>query len=761
MKATNPLSAGVLIAVLLACAIAFYLLVPTNKKLLDRLVQDGKSQRAMEVLHSLSDTEKATDLEFYELMRLRLNRQLGDPKDQAGVIAQIEASLEALERFASNQAYLAEVLESLSVLDDSARALRLVEPHLETYPQPVRQVLVVALVRDALASDRADVAAAAYEHSLRPFPPGETNLVEAVRLWRAAARPEQALRVLEDFEQRSGKNSSALGTALEELKFNLLREVSRNSEAFELASSLSRREAQTGEVGQKWLERMQATADNPSQRRKLLEEYRQEVHRNPADTKTWRLIVNMAMAADELDLVKEALQKLIQLTPQDTEAQTQLAQIYEWSDAPDRAFDLYLKLAGQNDEPALERLIALNPGLYRDTDVLRLLRELSRKPLPDKYRLFLARLLTRHGEYAEAYALYNGHLRDYPKDTAVMEEYAETLQRQQSYESALAVWKDVQKLKPKDDAVEGHVAELHYQLGDFENALQAYRQLAKRSTDLAAILKYCTLTESLGELQSLSEALALKMELKKQDDPEDFIKLAYVFNLLGADAKRRSVLERGLARFPTNDSLRLQLSVLLVEQKEDDRALPILARSNGLKTKLDPLRLYLELLIRTGRFSVAERFLKTGIQEELLETQSIILLTALIYEGNGNDAAAEQLHRKLYQQHPGANTYALSYLNILIRVGKTGEARTVLQPLLIAPTPDILREAARVYAELGDYKQAERLQSRVMELPGQTRFQDLIYLGDIRQAGGSRSAAQRAYRQALASAQLNLQLLSP
>jgi tetratricopeptide (TPR) repeat protein len=343
----------------------------------------------------------------------------------------------------------------------------------------------------------------------------------------------------------------------------------------------------------------------------------------------------------------------------------------------------------------------------------------------------------------------------------VMEEYAGTLQRQQSYESALAIWKGVQKLKPKDEEVEGHIAELHYQLGDFEKALQGYQELAKRSPDLAAVLKYCTLTESLGELQSLSEALALKMELTKQGDPEDFIKLAYVFNLLGADAKRRSVLERGLARFPTNDSLRLQLSVLLVEQKEDDQALPILARSNNLRTNLDPLRLYLELLVRTGRFAVAETFLKVRIEEGLLETQSIVLLRALIYEGNGNDAAAEQLHRKLYQQHPGANTYALSYLNILIRVGKTSEARTVLQPLLISPTPDILREAARVYAELGDYKQAERLQSRVLESPGQARFQDLIYLGDIRQAGGSRSAAQRAYRRALASAQLNLQFGSP
>ena len=83
MKPTNPLPIWGLMGILLACAITFYLLVPNQKKLLNRLVQDGKPKRALEVLHSLPQTEKARDPEFYELLRLRLNRQLLNPKDKA------------------------------------------------------------------------------------------------------------------------------------------------------------------------------------------------------------------------------------------------------------------------------------------------------------------------------------------------------------------------------------------------------------------------------------------------------------------------------------------------------------------------------------------------------------------------------------------------------------------------------------------------------------------------------------------------------
>ena len=409
---------------------------------------------------------------------------------------------------------------------------------------------------------------------------------------------------------------------LVEVKFNLLREVGRNSEAFDLASSLTSQN-EAGEARHKWLQRMQLTAGSPAQQRKLLEEYRHDVQANPTDVETWRRIAEMSTMAYDLPLAKEAYEKLLILTPRDMAAQKKLAQIYEWSGDANRAFALYIKLAEQKDAAALERLIALNPGLYRDKDVLKLLRGLDGEASQDKYRLILARLLIKHGEYTEANSLYQKHLQRKPEDTAVMEEYAQTLMRQQAYESALAIWKRLQELKPEDEAVRGRIAEVYYLLGDFEESLQAYQHLAKRSTNWATILKYGTLAESLDDFKSLSEALGRGIELSKQAAPDDFIKLAHVFSLLGADAERRGALERGLAQFPESDTLRMQLSILWDERKETGQALSILARSHNLKTDLAALRLYLELLIGSGDYAAAEKFLKSGIDEKILDAPSI------------------------------------------------------------------------------------------------------------------------------------------
>ncbi len=519
----------------------------------------------------------------------------------------------------------------------------------------------------------------------------------------------------------------------------------------------SPRQNEDGEARHKWLKSLQVTASSVAQQRKLLEEYRHHVQTDPADAETWRLIAKISTAANDLPLAKEAFQKLISLTPGDMAAQKQLAQLYEWSGDPNRAFALYIKLAEQKDAAALERLIALNPGLYRDKDVLKLLRGLDGEASQDKYRLILARLLIKHGEYTEANSLYQKHLQRKPEDTAVMDEYAQTLMRQQAYGSALGIWKSLQELQPEDEAVRGRIAEVYYLLGDYAESLKAYQHLAKRSTNLATILKYCTMAESLDDFKSLSEALDRVIELSKQATPDDFIKLAHVFSLLGADAERRGALERGLAQFPESDTLRMQLSILWDENREAGQALSILARSHNLKTDLGALRLYLELLLGSGDYKTAEKFLQSGIDEKLLDAQSINLLQALVYEGNQNDVAVERIYQKLYHQYPGESAYALNYLQILTKLGKTRKAQSVLQPLLKNPTPAILREAAHVYAELGDYKEAERLQARFLAFPGNAGFQEWSYLGDIRYAAGNRWAAQHAYRRALAAAEMNFQ----
>src|SRR5436190_7842651 len=169
-----------------------------------------------------------------------------------------------------------------------------------------------------------------------------------------------------------------------ELKFILQREMSRNNEACEIAAALAK-QSEPGKSRGKWLREMQGTADSPPEQRKLLAEYRRQVEANPADAETWELIGEIAAGTEDLGLAKQAFEKLITLRPGDLVAHKRLAELYEWSNDPGRAFDIYAKLAEQKDDAALDRLIALNPGLYRDKDVLRLLRAAVGEANGDKY----------------------------------------------------------------------------------------------------------------------------------------------------------------------------------------------------------------------------------------------------------------------------------------------------------------------------------------------------------------------------------------
>jgi predicted Zn-dependent protease len=220
-------------------------------------------------------------------------------------------------------------------------------------------------------------------------------------------------------------------------------------------------------------------------------------------------------------------------------------------------------------------------------------------------------------------------------------------------------------------------------------------------------------------------------------------------------------LESGLAQFPDNDGLRSQLCVLLVEKKQPRKALPILALSHNLKTDVDVLQLYLDLLVGNGDYAVAEKFLSSGIDQKILNAESINVLQALIYEGTQNDLAAEKIHQKLYEQFPAESAYALNYVRILAKLGHTKKAQGILQPLLKNPTLAVLREAATFYAESGNYKEAEKLQTRSIALSGKPGSQDWSYLGDIRYSAGNRASAQQAYRRALAVAELKLHSSPP
>ena len=109
---------------------------------------------------------------------------------------------------------------------------------------------------------------------------------------------------------------------------------------------------------------MEATASTPKQHHQLLAEYRRLVQQNLQNEAILRSAGKAALLLDDFPLAVEAYRMLTVLAPTNTSYLKNLAQLYEWNKDPTNAFDLYLKLAGEKDVEAVDRLVDLNPGLY-------------------------------------------------------------------------------------------------------------------------------------------------------------------------------------------------------------------------------------------------------------------------------------------------------------------------------------------------------------------------------------------------------------
>ncbi|MSU49651.1 MAG: hypothetical protein EXS37_11300 [Opitutus sp.] len=86
---------------------------------------------------------------------------------------------------------------------------------------------------------------------------------------------------------------------------------------------------------------------------------------------------------------------------------------------------------------------------------------------------------------------------------------------------------------------------------------------------------------------------------------------------------------------------------------------------------------------------------------------------------------------------------------MLLLRGHTAEARALLAPLLLKPTPPILRLAAEIARAAGDRAAAEKYQMAYLNSLRTAPALDWSALGDIRLSRGDRTGAKRAYAEAL------------
>ena len=753
-----PVSPRTLAGLLLGCALIAWLLLPSKRDLLERQLRDGQTLKALATLQGLSAWERRKAPEFYTLTELRLRRETLNVKNPNFVRQQILAACGAAEKFQFKPAFNQEFLSLLYLVPAAEETRALLQPFLARMPLALRRSVYDTLVAKALAASNPALAARTFAELWAAAPTDESATAEMIRLWRGAGRPANALAALDAFAKQTGVNLARSAPALALARVGLLRELGQPGRAFEAAWELAK--AGSEQTRAQMFELLVATARESGRGTEVLAEARRHAESMPTDENAWRMLAELAVAAGNQEQALAACQRLVVLRPNERVYHFKLAQLAEWNQQPSLAFDEYLQALRLKEPAAIERLMALNPGLYRDADLASALTAAGDLVDQNKHGRFLARLAVSVGSYDEARQVYERLLQQPGAGLALCKEYGRLLLDLQDYERAQVVYDRAAALAPRDVTVRRARAEISFRLGRFEESFTRYGQVFADAPDPGTLESFVALGESLGRISDLVTVLRRDLD-RGGADALAHERLAHFQSTLGQTAAMERTLREGVSRFPRNDTLRVQLVYLLAQEKQVPEAIQVLAQHPELRRSADLVQLNLELLAQAGRVPEAEQFLASGldaailaasgvqaIRERMKQAPAVVASANAAAAGSAAPMTPAELARR-YRENPGDAQLASDYALQLVDAGRAKDAERVLTPLLDAPEPPVLRAAALVYSALGNYRKAEGFQRRFLDTQPPERPQALGYLGDILYARGWKAAARQVYQQSL------------
>lgn len=731
-------------ALFLLCAAGIALLMPDDAQLVEDLLRDRKIPEARRAFEKIPARVRAREENRFRLLELKLARSESAPQDRAAHERYWQQAVTAWRSSRFDPALFAELLPIVPSLPDPAAAWRIIATTLGAAPAGQRQELAVSFSRAALAAAQP---AAAAEMFSAAFPvAGRTveQRLELSRLWQLAGRPTDALAAL------YGSTEPAVQTG----RVALLRALNRNREA--LAVLLQRLEANPPLAADAALTEDIATmalqAGTPAD---ALPAYQRFVAAHPDDLEAVRRFRALLLAAGRAPAAVEIAYRAAALSRRAAEDVRELGRILEWTNQPNAAFDAWLELARTGDAAALDRLIALNPGLLRDADLARVLAPLVPVPGRDDFTLILARLNVTLGRYDLARHGYAAFLSRNP-DAEVMRELGRLERDLYRFAEAEATLARAAALRPADLSLRREIAECRVQQGRYDEALALYAALAGESTAEDVIGPLARLAESLGRFDAFARGLQRRIEAAAVPTERDFLLLAYAHELAADRAQRHAALVAGLRRYPQSNDLRLQLAYALAAQRDYRAAQETLAAHTALREEAAAAALFLDLL-RLNNDTAGERdFLSRPLAPSVLADDEVLERIARAREALRDYPEATRLWRQLLARHPSDFPAAAELARVLLAQGQTAEARRLLAPFLRAPTPAVLKLAADVATTAGDHRAAEKYQLAYLETVRSAPATDWGALGDIRLARGDRSGAKQAYAEALRRAQAEL-----
>ncbi len=733
---------------LAACAAGVWFLLPDDSTLIENLLRDGRPQDARRQLGKLTTAERARNPAYFRLLEVRATRLELPPNNSAALVHFWQEATTAWRETEYSGPIFLEFYPLVPRLADQAAAWSMVVADIARAPAGQRIRLTADFTSAALAANLPAFAAGVFAlgHPAAKRTPDES--IELSRLWQLAGRTVDALAALGEVDM----------PAVVTRRIALLRELNRNREA--LALLRARADVAPPDLtlaGE--LSIVAQAAGDPIAAVPYFERY---VAANPRDLVAQRRLRTLLLAAGQPAAAFSTAQQAVNLSAHDSADLRELARISEFAGQPVAAFDAWLEFALDDAGPAserlaaLDRLIALNPGLYRDVDLARALAKLS--PIsgrPDD-TLRLARLYVGLGRFDEARAAFEKYLSAVPSDATALVEFAHLHYELYRFADAEVLLRRAVALRPTDSVLRREIAENLVLQNRSTDALALYRQLAQATDTEEIIGPYIRLAESLGRYDDFTRGLRRRIDRSPTPEARDYLLLAYGYELADDPARRKATLEEGLRRTTPGDDLRLQLAFALSAEWKYAAAQTVLEPHQSLHSDSAAATLYLELLRLNNDTEAERRYLAVPLAPALIHDEPIIERRAHLHEALRDYSEAEQLWRELHNLRPTELNYTAGLARLLLIRGRNAEANQLLAPFLREPTPAILKLAAEIAESAGDHRAAEKYQLTYLATVGTAVAGDWRDLGDIRLSRGDRIGAKRAYAEALRRLQFEI-----
>ncbi|MGK0184676.1 MAG: tetratricopeptide (TPR) repeat protein [Verrucomicrobiales bacterium] len=723
-KATilSPLMAGM---VVLFCLVAALLLVPRDQELIERLLEDGKHRRALEVVKQQEGNEV-------------LERALAEKVETLPIAAPayvleapvLEVLRDAVEALASESPQsppdagdgvplLTKALAAIRAAkadELTAAAAVLAGNDHETMPDEARIEIYRALGQRAVGENQARLATGIYGTfcgtGTQPSPAMLSEMMDAAGY---AGAPETAVGIAEAYCTAKGVSLAELPDPARTKCVAMLRATNRPGDALDiLMAELKIQAAGPEGIHEDLLQTAVETAGHADRITQMVPHLEAFVENLPESQ----------MSLEET--VRRHADGSLKLSETYRHYSSMLARYSEWSDRFSLAFDHYIRLAVAGDKSAFDRIAELYDDLNRQHEFMLLLQCVVPVEGEEKFTRLLALLLGDSGLYVESEKWYRTWLAEHQDDVIAWLQLGALLEEEANLEGALATFQGAAKLMETSPPAKRlplgkRIASLQIALRNFDEPFAFYNKLEDDEHDAVTLENYALLAEGMADYEAYNRALFLRHKRLRKPKTEDFVELARSFAMINDHTNEVRVLATGLKALPQSKLMHIELASGLREMGREQEAYDLLAKPM-LRDSMQAMGILIETASSLENCQQAIGFLGRSVEKEFAFSPDVRLDLGHIYEGIGMLSSAE----KLYASVPGSpHTW----------------------PLL-----------ASARFKRGDYASAEDFQRKHLAALAVPDPEGWMFLGDIYRYQGKEGEAESAYKRSLYLMEAKIQI---